>query len=64
MEQALQYNKTRGGDLDVAVVGLVLVESTHRAAQVEGEVSKVEAGYDGPYKIMEVVNVGRHVKLQ
>lgn len=49
--------------MELAVDDLVLVESTNRVAQVGGKVAKLQARYDGPYKVLEVVNGGRDVRL-
>lgn len=56
---AVQYDKKRSGDLQLEKGDLVLVESTNRSLQVGGKVAKLCARYNGPYKVLDVINGGR-----
>lgn len=43
---------------------LVLLDSTHRPSAVGGKVAKLRARYDGPYKVLQVLNGGRDVRVE
>lgn len=62
VEQALQYNKRRGGDLNLEEGNLVLIDAENRAV-TGGKVAKLRARYEGPFKVLQVLNGGRDARL-